>query len=62
MKLFLKVIILFFSASLQHLQNAIDFSFKSIDGGSLDIKAYEGKAVLVTKQLRDADLQTNIQI
>ena len=48
MKLFLRVIILFFSSVAPALTNAIDFSFKSIDGGSLDIKAYEGKAVLVT--------------
>ena len=47
MKLFLKVIILFFSSVAPALTNEIDFSFKSIDGGSLDIKAYKGKAVLV---------------
>ncbi len=48
MKLFLKVIILFFSSVAPALTDATKFSFKSIDGGSLDIGAYEGKAVLVT--------------
>ena len=47
MKLFLKVIILLFSSVAPALTNEIDFSFKSIDGGFLDIKAYKGKAVLV---------------
>jgi glutathione peroxidase len=48
MKLLLQVIILFFSSVAPALTDATDFSFKSIDGGSLDISAYEGKAVLVT--------------
>jgi glutathione peroxidase len=48
MKLLLKVIILFFSSVVPALTDATEFSFKSIDGGNLDIGAYEGKAVLVT--------------
>ena len=48
MKLFLKVIILFFSSVAPALTDAKAFSFKSIDGGAIDIRAYEGKAVLVT--------------
>ena len=48
MKHFLKVIILFFSSVAPAFTDATEFSFKSIDGGSLNIKAYEGKAVLVT--------------
>ena len=48
MKLLLQVIILFFSSVAPALTDATDFSFKSIDGGSLDISAFEGKAVLVT--------------
>ncbi len=48
MKFLLKVIILFFSSVVPALTDATEFSFKSIDGGSLDIGAYKGKAVLVT--------------
>ena len=48
MKLLLKVIILFFSSVAPALTDATQFSFKSIDGGSLDMGAYQGKAVLVT--------------
>ena len=48
MKLLLQVIILFFSSVAPALTDATDFSFKSIDGGSLDISAFEGKALLGT--------------
>ena len=48
MKLLLKVIILFFSSFGPALTEINDFSFKSIDGGTLDFRNYEGKAVLLT--------------
>ena len=48
MKFILKVIILLFSSVVPALTAATEFSFKSIDGGSLHLGAYEGKAVLLT--------------
>ena len=47
MQLFLKVIILFLSNVIPALSDDGQFSFKSIDGGSLELKKYEGKAILV---------------
>ena len=48
MKFFLKVFILFVSSVLPALAGNNVFSFKSIDGGSLDLSDYRGKAILVT--------------
>jgi glutathione peroxidase len=48
MKLFLKVIILFFSSVVPALPDVNEFAFDSIDGGTLDIRQFEGKAVLIT--------------
>ena len=48
MKLILQAIILFFSSVLPALTDISEFSFKSIDGGSIDLRNYEGKAVLLT--------------
>ncbi len=48
MKLFLQVIILIFSSVVPTLSDINNFSFKSIDGGILDLRNYEGKAVLLT--------------
>ena len=48
MQLFLKVLILFFSSVLPALTDTGGFSFKSIDGGSLDLSNYKGKAILIT--------------
>ena len=48
MNLLLKVIILLFSSFGPALTESNDFSFKSIDGGTFDLRDYEGKAVLVT--------------
>ena len=48
MKLFLKVIILLFSSVMPALADLNQFSFKSIDGGTLDLRSYEGRAVLLT--------------
>ena len=48
MNLLLKVILLFFSSFGPALTEIKDFSFKSIDGGTFDLRDYEGKAVLVT--------------
>ena len=48
MKSILKVIIMLLSSVAPAFTDATEFSFKSIDGGDLDIGAYEGKAVLVT--------------
>ena len=48
MQLFLKVIILFLSSAIPSLSDVRPFSFKSIDGGYLELNDYEGKAILVT--------------
>ena len=48
MKLFLQVIILIFSSVVPTLSDINNFSFKSIDGGILELRNYEGKAVLLT--------------
>ena len=48
MQFFLKVFILFFSSISAAFADTGDFSFKSIDGGSLDLSNYKGKAILVT--------------
>ena len=48
MKLLLQAIILLFSSVFPALTDISQFSFKSIDGGSLELSNYEGKAVLVT--------------
>ncbi len=48
MKLLLQAIILFFSSVLPAFTDTSGFSFKSIDGGSIDLRNYEGKAVLLT--------------
>ena len=48
MQLFLKVLILVFSSVLPALTDTVGFSFKSIDGGSLDLSNYRGKAILIT--------------
>ena len=48
MQLFLKVIILFISSVAPALTEVTDFSFKSIDGGNLNLSDFRGKAVLVT--------------
>ena len=48
MQFYLKVLILFFSSVLPTLSGTGEFSFKSIDGGSLDLSSYKGKAILVT--------------
>ena len=48
MQLFLKVIILFLSSAIPSLFDVRPFSFKSIDGGYLELNDYEGKAILVT--------------
>ena len=48
MTFFLKVFILFFSSVLPALSEKDVFSFKSIDGGSLDLSDYRGKAILIT--------------
>ena len=48
MKLLLKVIILVISSVIPALTDTNEFSFKSIDGGTLDLRNYEGKAVLLT--------------
>ena len=48
MQLFLKVIILFVSSAIPSLSDVGTFSFKSIDGGSLELSDYKGKAILVT--------------
>ncbi len=47
MKFFLKVLILFFSSHLPALTETGGFSFKSIDGGPLDLSNYKGKAILI---------------
>ena len=48
MQSFLRVIILFISSVYPALCDVGQFSFKSIDGGSLELNDYEGKAILVT--------------
>ena len=48
MKLLLKVFVLFVSSVVPALADLNEFSFTSIDGGTLDFRSYEGKAVLVT--------------
>ena len=48
MQFFFKVLILFFSSALPALTDTAGFSFKSIDGGSLDLSRYKGKAILIT--------------
>ena len=48
MQLVLKVIILFLSSVIPVLSDVGQFSFKSIDGGVLDLQDFEGKAILVT--------------
>mgnify|MGYP001433676111 FL=1 len=48
MSFFLKVFILFFSSVLPALAETNGFSFKSIDGGSLDLRNHRGKAILIT--------------
>jgi glutathione peroxidase len=48
MRLFLKVIILFFSSVVPAVTDISETEFKSIDGGILDIREFKGKAVLLT--------------
>jgi len=48
MQLLLKVLILVFSSVLPALTDTGKFSFDSIDGGSLDLSDYKGKAILIT--------------
>ena len=48
MRLFLKVFILFFSSIAPAAAGLNDSVFKSIDGGTLDIREFKGKAVLLT--------------
>ena len=48
MKLLLQAIILFFSSVLPALTDTSEFSFKSIDGGIIDLRSFKGKAVLLT--------------
>jgi glutathione peroxidase len=48
MTFFLKVFILFFSSVLPALSETESFSFKSIEGDSLDLNNYRGKAILIT--------------
>ena len=48
MRFFFKVLILFFSSVLPASAESDAFSFKSIDGGSLDLSNYRGKAILIT--------------
>ncbi len=48
MRFYLKVFILFFSSVLPALSETNVFSFKSIDGGSLELSNYRGKAILIT--------------
>ena len=48
MRFILKVLILFFSSVAPTLSETDVFSFKSIDGGSLELNNYRGKAVLIT--------------
>ena len=48
MHLFLKVLILFISSAAPALTDIGAFSFGSIDGGSLNLSDYKGKAILVT--------------
>ena len=48
MQLFLRVIILLISSVYPAICDVGQFSFKSIDGGSLELNDYKGKAILVT--------------
>ena len=48
MVLFLKVIILFYCSVAPALSDVDEFAFDSIDGGTLNIRQFEGKAVLIT--------------
>ena len=48
MKFFIKVFLLFFTSVLPAQTETGVFSFKSIDGGSLDLNNYSGKAILIT--------------
>ena len=48
MQLFLKVIVLLASSAIPSLSDVGMFSFKSIDGGSLELSDHKGKAILVT--------------
>ena len=48
MQFSLKVFILFFSSIIPALADTGEFSFKSIDGGSLNLGNYRGKAILIT--------------
>ena len=48
MQLFLKVIVLYLSSLIPALSDVGQFSFESIDGGSLELDDYKGKAILVT--------------
>ena len=48
MHLFFKVLILSLSTVLPALTDTGEFSFKSIDGGLLDLGNYRGKAILIT--------------
>ena len=48
MRLLLKAIILFYSSVAPALSDVDEFLFDSIDGGTLNIRQFEGKAVLIT--------------
>ena len=48
MKLFLKVIILVIFSAATALTDVEKFSFESIDGGTLNLRDFNGKAILVT--------------
>ena len=48
MQLFLKVVVLFISSVIPSLSDVRQFSFNSIDGDSLQLRDYKGKAILVT--------------
>ena len=48
MKIFLKALILILSSVIPALTDTGEFSFKSIDGGFLELSKLRGKAVLIT--------------
>ena len=48
MRLIFKVIILFYSSVVPALTEINEFAFKNIDGGTLTLRDFEGKAVLLT--------------
>ena len=48
MRLLIKVFVLFYSSVAPAFTDINEFAFKSIDGGILDIREFEGKAVLLT--------------